>query len=160
MYGRASVPVPTVREHTAEYPALELPDDRRRGAPSVSWQRPSRPSLRSLSDGWGFTAAGLLVAFSGWGLWAAAGRGSGLSPVPGLVLTLVVGAGVFILSRLLGFFVVERMLGRVRLHARWSHFITFLFLTAAGVSYVLSTSWVVGVGDWVHAVWGWIGERW
>lgn len=163
MYGRASVPVPTapLRDPTAEWPSVEpLPPARRRSTPSVSWQRASRASLRSLSDGWGFTAAGLLVAFCGWGLWAAAGRGTGLSPLPGLVFMLAVGAGVFILSRFLGLLVVERMLGRPRLHARWSHFLTFLFLTIAGVAYFLTTSWLADASGWVRDGWGFIGEQW
>jgi hypothetical protein len=162
MYGRASVPVPQpLREPTAEYPAL---DPRRaigsRASRPVSWQRSSRASLRSLSDGWGFTAAGLIVTFSGWGLWAAAGRGTGLQPLPGLILTLLVGTGVFVLSRLLGYFLIVRALGRTRTHARWSHFWTFAFLTAAGGAYLLSSSWVTDADDWVRQGFNWVGEWW
>jgi hypothetical protein len=80
--------------------------------------------------------------------------------LPGLVLTLVVGAGVFVLSRFLGYLVVERMLGRVRIHARWSHFATFLFLTAAGVSYALNTKWLVGTDVWIRRAWDWFGTLW
>ena len=95
MYGRA--PVPPLREPTAELPELAARPEARASRPAaqVSWQRSSRASLRSLSDGWGFTAAGLIVAFSGWGIWAAAGLGTGLRPFPGLIFMLIVGAGVF-----------------------------------------------------------------
>jgi hypothetical protein len=155
-YGRASVPVPPapLREPTAEMPEVT----RRAGGParpvpSVSWHRPSRASMRSLSDGWGFSVTGLIALFCGWGVWAAAGRGTVGTPLVGLILVIVVGAGVFIVCRLLGYLVLQRMMGRIRLHARWSHFIAGLFLTAAGVSYLADTSWIVSGLDWINAWW-------
>ena len=157
-YGRASVPVPPLplREPTAEMPSLTrrpvVGHGNRSGAP-VSWQRTSKPSLRSRADGWGFTATGLLAVFCGWGVWAAAGRGTIGTPLFGLTLVVLVGAGVFVTSRLLGFVVLERMMGRPRMHARWAHFLTGLFLTVAGVSYLTKTSWIVAGLDW-------IGEQW
>lgn len=165
-YARAAVPVPPpLREPTAEYPATYPATDPRRPVGSrsnrpVSWQRTSRASLRSLADGWGFTAAGLIVTFSGWGIWAAAGRGTGLQPLPGLILTLIVGAGVFVLSRLVGYVLIVRGLGRTRTHARWSHFLTFAFLMTAGGAYLLSTSWITDADDWVRQGFNWVGEWW
>jgi hypothetical protein len=66
---------------------------------------------------------------------------------------LVVGVGVFALSRLLGYLVLEQMLRRARLHARWSHLLTGLFLTAAGWSYVANTTWVVEGIAWLREQW-------
>ena len=155
MYGRAPVPgpAPAVREPTAQMPHYELPSARSRPPRAVSWQRSSRPALRSLADGWGFTATGLVVGFCGWGFWAAAGRGTISAPYLGLLFMLFVGAGVFALSRLLGYFVVAQMLGRPRLHARWAHLLTGLFLTVAGISYVANTAWLVQGIDWIRDQW-------
>jgi len=72
---------------------------------------------------------------------------------------LIVGAGVFALARLLGYFLVERALGRPRIHARWSHFATFAFLTVAGAAYLLSTSWITDADDWVRQGLDWV-SRW
>jgi drug/metabolite transporter (DMT)-like permease len=125
-----------------------------RSTKPVSWQRTSRASLRSLSDGWGFTATGVIVAFCGWGLWAAAARGILAAPLTGLVFTLVVAAGLFGLTRLLGLLVLERILRRPRLHARWSHLLTGLFLTFAGLAYFSQTSWIIDGLEWVRDQWG------
>ena len=156
MYGRAPVPTsPAIREPTAEMPPFDLPPERagtRPGRP-VSWQRTSRPALRSLADGWGFTAAGLVAGFCGWGFWAAAGRGTISAPYLGLLFMLFVAAGVFALSRLLGYIVVEQTLGRPRLHARWTHLLTGLFLTVAGISYFANTKWLVDGIDWLRDQW-------
>ena len=161
-YGRASVPVPPapLREPTAELPTLTPRRGvGRSGRPPtpVSWQRTSRASLRSLADGWGFTATGLLAVFCGWGVWAAAGRGTIGMPLFGLALVVLVAAGVFIVSRMLGFVLLERMMGRPRLHARWAHFLTGLFLTVAAVSYLANTSWVITGLRWIGDQWGRLG---
>ena len=162
LYGRASVPVPPapLREPTAELPPVLVPGPRRRPVrtATVSWQKVKKASRRNLSDGWGFTAAGLIVVFCGWGVWAAAGRGTGTSPWPGLVLALLVTAFIFILARFLGFLVLERMWGRSRPHARWSHFLAGLFLTVAGVSYLINTRFMVDT--WVRDLWDYLGEQW
>src|SRR5262245_23929887 len=71
MYGRAQVPSRPLRQPTTEMPMVEPARVAR-----VSWERRGSAARRSLSDGWGLTATGLLVAFCGWGLWAAAGRGA------------------------------------------------------------------------------------
>lgn len=162
MYGRAAVPVPPAPhpEPTADLPTVPPWGGRDAGAPrrGVSWQRTSRASLRSLADGWGFTATGLIVAFSGWGVWAAALRGSGTSAWSGLVFMLVVAAGLFGLARFFGYLVVGRVLGRPRIHARWAHLLTGLFLAASGVSYLVNTTWLADAGDWLGDITGWFGE--
>ena len=158
-YGRASVPVPPapLHEPTAEMPTLSRRPVVGRGArpvAPVSWHRSSRASLRSLADGWGFTATGLLAVFCGWGVWAAAGRGTIGTPLFGLALVVLVAAGVFVTSRLLGLVLLERVMGRPRPHARWAHFLTGLFLTVAAVSYLANTSWIVTGLNWVSEQWG------
>jgi len=155
MYGRAPVPkTRPLREPTAELPVvISGRPVAARVAKPVSWRRSSRASLRSLSDGWGLTATGLLVAFCGWGLWAAAGRGTLRSPLAGLAFMLVVAAGLFGLTRLLGFLVLERILQRPRLHARWSHLLAGLFLTFAGVAYFTQTIWIIDGMDWIREQW-------
>jgi hypothetical protein len=157
MYGRAQVPGRPLRQPTAEMPQVEAAPARR---PAVSWERRGSAARRSLSDGWGLTAAGLLIAFCGWGLWAAAGRGSIASPLAGLAFMLVVAVGVFALSRLLGYMVLTRMLGRRRLHARWSHLLTGVFLAAGGISYLANTTWVEGADGWIDSAIAWIGDQW
>jgi hypothetical protein len=153
MYGRAPIPTPP-REPTAEMPPFE-PAPERAGRPVrvVSWERASRPALRSLADGWGLTATGLVAGFCGWGFWAAAGRGTISAPYLGLLFMLIVAAGIFALSRFFGYIVLEQTLGRPRLHARWAHLLTGLFLTVAGVSYFANTSWLVDGIDWVRDQW-------
>jgi eukaryotic-like serine/threonine-protein kinase len=154
MYGRAPIPTPpAIREPTAEMPPFEPLPRPTRAARPVSWQRSSRPALRSLADGWGFTATGLVVGFCGWGFWAAAGRGAISAPYLGLLFMLFVGAGVFVLSRFFGYIVVEQTLRRPRLHARWAHLLTGLFLTVAGISYIANTSWLVEGIDWLRDQW-------
>jgi hypothetical protein len=120
----------------------------------VSWQRSGSAARRTLFDGWGFTAFGLLVAFCGWGIWAAGGGGAGTVPAyVGFLVVVLVGAIVFAVLRLSSRLVVERMLGRRRPHARWSHFLTGLYLTVAGVAYVANTSWLVDGVAWIRDQW-------
>jgi len=125
----------------------------------VSWERTKNDTRRRLSDGWGFSAAGLLIAFCGWGLWAAAGRGTGKSPMPALILMLAVAVLVFVVARFVGYVVIQRMLGRVRRHARWTHLTTGIFLTVSGITYFLSTSWLIHSGDWVREGLTWLGDH-
>src|SRR5262245_10513698 len=82
--------VPAVRRPTSELPLVERPRPVA-GPPKVSWQRTSRASLRKLSDGWGFTAFGVLVLICGWGVWAAAGGQAVVHPLVDLLLVLAVG---------------------------------------------------------------------
>lgn len=159
MYGRAKVPsaprVPEADLVEAERPVVVV-----RPPKPISWQRASRASLRSLSDGWGLSATGLLIAFCGWGVWAAAGRGSIASPLTGLVFMLLVAVGVFALSRLLGYVVLTQMLNRRRLHARWAHLAAGLFLTLGGISYFANTRLVIGTDEWIQGLWDWVRSLW
>jgi hypothetical protein len=141
-----------------------LPDPTRRAARvenprALSWERVKNTQRRRLSDGWGFTAAGLLVAFCGWGLWAVAGRGSGQSSLPGLFFMLTVATIVFVISRYLGFVVLEKLLGRDRPHARWTHFATGMFLAVAGAAYLMSSRWLVDGGDWIRTGLNWVSTH-
>jgi hypothetical protein len=171
-YGRAAVPLPppALREPTTEMPVLpntlvQRPvRTRSRGTTPqltrpVSWQRTQNDTRRRLSDGWGFSAAGLLIAFCGWGLWAAAGRGTGKSPMPALILMLAVAILVFVVARFVGYVIIQGMLGRVRLHARWTHLTTGIFLTVSGITYFLSTSWLINSGDLVRDGLTWLGAH-
>jgi hypothetical protein len=168
MYGRAPVPpAPAWYEPTNEQPEVtprrrrEPVDTRELGRramsgrdpvrsdkprspmPNVSWQRATSASRRTLFDGWGFTAAGLLVLFCGWGVWAAAGGGaSSVPPLVSLLLVVVVGAFLFAVLRLASRVVIERMWRRRRPHARWAHFATGVFLAVVGVSYLLHNAWL------------------
>jgi hypothetical protein len=152
MYGRAAVPVPPRRfDNTEEMPVVVVPGPRaapegmrRSAVPTrqISFERPSSAARRSLSDGWGLSGLGLLVAFCGWGVWAIAARGTGAVPLVGLVMTLIVGAGVFTVSRFAGYVILEQVLHRTRQHARWSHAIAGLFLAASGISYLGNATWL------------------
>jgi hypothetical protein len=160
LYGRASVPVPPspLREPTAEMPPVLRRAEAIRRGPVVSWQKVTKSSRRQASDGWGLTAAGLIVIFIGWGAWAAAGRGSGTSPWPGLLLAVVAAGAIFVLARLVGYLVLEQMLGRTRRHARWSHFLTGLFLTVVGIGYLINTKFMVD--SWLRQAWDFLGGLW
>ena len=120
VYGRASAPVPAVlREPTAEMPIVARTGSKSPRSREVSWERTKNESIRRLADGWGFTAAGLIIAFCGWGLWAAAGRGSGQSSLARVSSSsLVVAVVVFVMARFSGYLVVDRLRGRPRcMHA-------------------------------------------
>ena len=162
MYGRAKVPttprVPDPEE--ADALVVERPVVVVRPSKPISWQRASRASLRSLTDGWGPSFTGFLIAFSGWGVWADAGRGSIASPLTGLVFMLLVAVGVFALCRLLGYVVLTQMLNRRRLHARWAHLATGLFLTLGGISYFANTRLVISTDEWIQGLWEWVNSLW
>jgi hypothetical protein len=148
MYGRAPVPQKpqaALYERTAEQPIVP----RRYGQVRVSWHRPSRASLRQLSDGWGFTALGLLITFCGWGTWAAAG---GHLPLLGLLIVLAVAMGVFVICRLLGRLLFAVVFKRERRTARVSHAFTGLFLAIAGFTYLAHTSWITQGFGWLHGI--------
>jgi hypothetical protein len=121
--------------------------------PKVSWQRAGLASRRKLFDGWGFTFAGLLVLFCGWGVWAASGAsGAAIPPIVSLLFVIVVGGLVFALLRLISRIVIEGMRHRRRPHARWAHFITGAFLTVVGISYFLHNSFVGQGSTFIHQV--------
>jgi hypothetical protein len=122
----------------------------------VSWEKVKNANRRRLSDGWGFTAAGLIVIVSGWIIWAGANRGTGRAIWPGFLLALAVGTLIFFVSRSASYLVVERGMNRIRPHARWSHFFAGLFLTVAGVWYLINTEYQISTGDWLNDGWQWL----
>ncbi len=177
-YDRAAVPVPPRPRdpNTAEFwvldPTLPQPPRAGRGSrrrvlagpvapghhadrpiPAVSWQKASTAARRTLFDGWGFTATGMIVLFCGWGLWAVARTGGGVPAIFGLLITVAVAAMVFAALRLLSQVVLERIMRRPRPHARWSHFLTGLFLTAVGLGYLANSAWLVDAVAWVRDQW-------
>lgn len=160
LYGRAPVPVPpALRDPTAELP---LAYDQSPPAPKpvkVSWERVKNANRRRLSDGWGFTAAGLIVISSGWVVWAAGSKGTGTAIWPGFALALIVGALIFVAARMAGYYMLERTLKRPRPHARWSHFFAGLFLTLAGVWYLVNAQYELTNGDWLQEGWRWLTDH-
>jgi hypothetical protein len=66
-----------------------------------------------------------------------------------LVVTLAVAIGVFCLARVVGYYVLERGMGRQRRSARGSHLVTALFLVGVGVTDLQQTEWVMTAWNWV-----------
>jgi uncharacterized membrane protein len=159
MYGRASVPVPPpLHDPTAELPAVERTPPAGRPV-RVSWEKVKNPTRRTLSDGWGFTAAGLIVIVSGWVVWASGARGTGKPIWPGFLLALFVAGLLFATSRAMSYVVLERAMRRARRHARWSHLFAGLFLTLVGVWYLANTNVDLTSGsDWLHDGWQWVKD--
>ncbi|TDC66412.1 hypothetical protein E1258_02925 [Micromonospora sp. KC207] len=112
-------------------------------------RRPLSWHLTQLRVGGEWSAAGALFAFVCWGIWAISGRGNLGAPVLTFLLSLLVAAGLFGLSRLLGRVIWERQLGRVRRSARGAHLVTAVFLVGLGVAYLQQTEWVVSAWNWV-----------
>jgi serine/threonine protein kinase len=141
--GRATVvPKPPPGPDTSVY----LPGD-----PPRQPRTPMNEQVRLLKRGGGWSWFGGIVAFIGWSVWAIANRGhSPFVPLLEFALVLVVGAGLFVLLRLLGRLVVERWMGRRRRSARLAHLVTALYLVAVGVEYLHQTPWVMHVVSWVQ----------
>ncbi len=144
--GRAQVnPHPRTQQFAAEHeptgtgwPGAEAP--RRR---SVGWH------MRELRRGgeWSFAAA--LFAFVCWGIWAISTDGDLTTPIVGFVLSLIVAAGLFALSRVVGRVILEKQFHRVRRSARGSHLVAALFLVGVGVAHLRQTPWVMDAYRWV-----------
>ncbi|WP_239134391.1 protein kinase domain-containing protein [Rugosimonospora africana] len=141
--GRASVVTkPPPGPDTSSY----LPGD-----PPRRDRAPMSERMRLLKRGGGWSWFGGIVAFLGWSVWAIANRGHSLFvPLLEFALVLLVGAGLFILLRLLGRLVVERWMGRRRRTARLAHLGTALYLVAVGVAYLEQTPWVMDIVHWVQ----------
>lgn len=122
------------------------------GVPVRAPRIPLRYQMRQLRQGWEWTGIGALFAFVSWGIWALAQPVGLVGPAVTFVLVLIVGFGVFQLSRLLGRMVLERWLGRIRRSAWPSHVITGVFLAAAGVQYLRQTEWVVDGISWLRGL--------
>ena len=146
--GRAQVnPHPRDPQHTAGHeptgtgwPGAEPPVAHR----PISWH------LRDLRKGGEWSSAALLFAFVCWGIWVISTDGDGLTtPVIVFILSVIVAAGLFALSRVVGHVVLERQLGRVRRTARGSHMVAALFLAGVGVAHLRQTEWVMDAYRWV-----------
>jgi hypothetical protein len=75
-----------------------------------------------------------------------------VGPVIAFLIVLVVAAGVFALSRLIGRLVLVQRMGRVRRTARGAHAAAGAFLALAGLAYLKQTPWVVDVFTWFRGL--------
>jgi hypothetical protein len=146
--GRAAVnPRPRTQQFAAEHeptgtgwPGAEAPDERR----PLGWH------MQQLRRGGEWSFAGLLFAFVCWGIWAISSDGESLTtPVVVFVVSLLVAAGLFALSRLVGRLVLERQFGRVRRTARGSHLVAGVFLVGVGLAHLQQTEWVMTAFNWI-----------
>jgi hypothetical protein len=146
--GRAAVnPRPRTQQFAADHeptgtgwPGAEAPPERR----PLGWH------LRQLRRGGEWSFAGLLFAFVGWGIWTISSDGDDLTtPIVVFVVSVLVAAGIFALSRLVGRLVLERQFGRVRNTARGSHMVAGLFLAGVGIAHLRQTEWVMTAFNWV-----------
>jgi hypothetical protein len=110
---------------------------------------PRTPLGQQLRRGREWTVLGVLFAFVCWGIWALSDGGNLFGPALTFVVSLIVAAGLFSLSRLVGRLVLEQQLGRIRRSARGSHLITGLFLIGVGFAYLRQTEWVVDTWGWI-----------
>jgi hypothetical protein len=144
--GRAAVnPRPRSQQFAADHeptgtgwPGTDAPAERR----PLGWH------LRQLRRGGEWSFAGLLFAFVCWGIWAISSDGRLTTPVVVFVVSLLVAAGLFALSRLVGRLVLERQFGRVRRTARGSHVVAAIFLVGVGVAHLRQTEWVMTAFNW------------
>lgn len=146
--GRASVPPPRpTRQDTGV-----IVDPTRSGyaEPAPAWHTPTNEDFRTLKLGWEYAGIGAAFAFVCWGIWAASSGGDLVGPLITFLVVLVVAAGVFGLSRLLGRLVLVQRLGRVRRTARGAHAVTAVFLLFAGLGFLKQTPWVVDVFAWIR----------
>jgi eukaryotic-like serine/threonine-protein kinase len=142
--GRAAVPPPKRVDPTE---SVMRPGD---GAPD--WQPRPKEDPRILKRGWELSGIGAFFAFICWGIWAASTRGKLATPLFAFFLVLVVAAGVFAVSRLVGRIVLVQRMGRTRRSAKGAHAITGVFLAAAGIAYLEQTQWVIDFFNWVRGV--------
>ncbi|MEU6024943.1 hypothetical protein ACGFIK_27015 [Micromonospora sp. NPDC048871] len=112
-------------------------------------RRPLSWHVAQLRKGGEWSTAGALFAFVCWGIWAISGGGDLAGPFLIFVLSLLVAAGLFALTRLLGRLVLERQLGRVRRSARGAHLVTAVFLTGLGIAYLQQTQWIMDAWNWL-----------
>jgi hypothetical protein len=108
-----------------------------------------RMTARDLRSGGEWTTAAVLFAFVCWGIWAIAADGSLFTSVIVFALSLLVAAGLFALSRLVGRIVLEKHLHRVRRSALGSHLVTSVFLIGVGLAHLQQTDWVMRAYHWV-----------
>jgi len=118
-------------------------------APLGAAPPPPRATMRDLRRGGEWTSAAVLFAIVCWGIWALAADGSLLTSVIIVAISLIVAAGLFALSRLVGRIVLERQFHRVRRSARGAHLVTAIFLVGVGVAFLRQTDWVMTAFHWV-----------
>jgi hypothetical protein len=111
-------------------------------------RRPLGWHIGQLRRGGEWSFAGMLFAFVCWGIWAISSDGDLTTPVVVFVVSLLVAAGLFALSRLVGRLVLERQFGRVRRTARGSHIVAGIFLVGVGVAHLRQTEWVMTAFNW------------
>jgi len=149
--GRAQVnPRPPKLTQTEQFAADHEPT-------GTGWPGAAAPPRRSMGwhvrelrrgGEWSFAAA--LFAFVCWGIWAISTDGEDLTtPIVVFVLSLIVAAGLFALSRVVGRVVLEKQFHRVRRSARGSHLVAALFLIGVGVAHLQQTPWVMDAYRWV-----------
>ena len=95
---------------------------------------------------------GLLVAFCGWGTWAADGRGTNVDPFLSFAIVVLVGVGVLIICRLIGRIAFAAIFRRPRRSARLAHGLTGLYLSICGFGYLAKTSWILAGLAWLRGV--------
>ncbi|GGL20142.1 DNA-directed RNA polymerase II [Mangrovihabitans endophyticus] len=146
--GRAQVtPHPPGQRFGAEHeptgtgwPGDESPHAER---PPLAWR------MRELRRGGEWSSAAALFAFVCWGIWALSTGDDLTTPVVVFVLSLVVAAGLFALSRAVGRLVWEKQFGRVRRTARGAHMVAAVFLVGVGIAHLQQTQWVMDAYHWV-----------
>lgn len=145
--GRASVTPRAPQQQAAEHEPTGTgwPEhhDQHRPSRSLSWH------IEQLRRGGEWSFAGLLFAFVCWGIWAISEGGDLVTPVLIFVISVLVAAGVFALSRLIGRVVLERQFGRQRHTARGSHMVAGVFLVGVGIAHLQQTGWVMTAVNWV-----------
>jgi serine/threonine protein kinase len=144
--GRASVPPP--RPPRADTGVISVDPTHPPEPPPSPWQQTSEDP-RTLKLGWEYSGIGAAFAFVCWGIWAASSGGDLLSQLIAFIVVLVVAAGVFGLSRLIGRLVLVQRMGKVRRTARGAHAAAGVFLAIAGVAYLNQTPWVVDLFTWI-----------
>ena len=112
-------------------------------------RRPMSWHVRELKRGGEWSSAALLFAFVCWGIWAISTDGALATKIVVFVLSLIVAAGLFALSRVIGHVVLEKQLHRVRRTARGSHIVTGVFLIGVGLAHLRQTAWVMDAYHWV-----------
>ena len=145
--GRAQVnPHPKTQQFAAEHEPTGT------GWPGTGTPRPRRSlgwHVRELRRGGEWSSAAVLFLFVCWGNWAIFQGGSLTTSVIVFVLTLIVAAALFGLARLVGYYVLERQLNRVRRTARGSHLVTAGFLVVVAFAHLQQTTWVMDAYRWV-----------
>ncbi|AGL14972.1 hypothetical protein [Actinoplanes sp. N902-109] len=146
--GRAAVnPRPQARQFATEHEPTGTGWPGAQAAPQE--RHPLEWHLRQLRRGGEWSFAGLLFAFVCWGIWALSAGGNLTTSVIVFIVSVLVAAGVFALSRLIGRVVLERQFGRERHTAKGSHIVAGIFLVGVGIAHLQQTEWVVTAWNWV-----------